>query len=146
MNKIFWIFLGALVAIAEFALAQDQSGLLTAVVKNFSHDRGQVVAHLFAEGSDVMKVETALKRVTTKIEDGQASFIFPDLKYGKYAISVFHDEDGNDDLKHSFFGFPTEPLGFSGGFKMSLFSGLPSFEKLQFSFSSGTDKIEINMK
>lgn len=146
MSKNFWIIFGLLIVLVQVAFAQQTAAVLSVEVTGFSHDQGSAVGRIFAEGSDVMKIETALKQVTAKIKDGHATLIFPDLQYGPYAVSVFHDEDGNGDLKHNFFGFPSEPLGFSANFKLGLFSGLPSFKKLQFLFSNEVRKIEIKLK
>ncbi|WP_428408496.1 DUF2141 domain-containing protein [Hyphococcus sp.] len=37
-----------------------------------------------------------------------------DLPPGEYAIRVFHDEDGDNELNRRFYGPPKEPYGFSG--------------------------------
>jgi outer membrane protein len=58
------------------------------------------------------------------------------LAFGDYAVVVLHDGNDNGEVDHNFLGLPTEPLGFSNGFKLGLFSGKPTFEKLRFTFSS----------
>jgi uncharacterized protein (DUF2141 family) len=68
------------------------------------------------------------------------------LKYGKYAVSVFHDENGNGTVDHNFLHFPAEPLGFSNDFHLGIFAGLPSFEKLQFEFTPGAEPVSILVK
>lgn len=113
-------------------------------IKGFAHDRGQVIANLFESGHDVMGKPD--RRVMGTIEQGQAILVFPHVPFGNYAISVFHDENSNNDLDHNFLHFPAEPLGFSNGFELSLFSGMPSFEKLRFSFSADTKPLEITVK
>lgn len=40
-------------------------------------------------------------------------------------------------------GIPTEPLGFSGGFKVSLFSGVPDFDDLKFEFTAKSRPLAI---
>lgn len=62
--------------------------------------------------------------------EGKATLIFPRLPHGSYAVIVFHDENGNDDLDHNFMRFPAEPLGCSNGFKLTLFSGVSNFKRL----------------
>jgi uncharacterized protein (DUF2141 family) len=41
-----------------------------------------------------------------------ASFEFSDIKPGKYAIAVIHDENCNGELDSNLFGIPTEGYGF----------------------------------
>lgn len=110
----------------------------------FVHDRGQAVASLFREGQDIFGKPFA--RVATKVDRGTATFVFPGMPHGNYAVTVFHDENGNNDLDHNFLNMPAEPLGFSNGFKLSLFSGMPSFEKLRFTFGAETKPQEISVK
>jgi uncharacterized protein (DUF2141 family) len=59
---------------------------------------------------------------------------------------VFHDENGNGTLYHNILHFPAEPLGFSNQFYLGIFSGLPSFEKLQFEFTPGAEAVSILVK
>lgn len=128
------------------ALAADPSGTLSIQVRGFTHERGHAIANLFREGDDVLKPDKAYQRVQAEIHDGKATINFPDLAYGKYAVSVFHDENGNGTLDHNVLRFPAEPLGFSNQFRLSLFSGMPSFEKLKFSFSMDKVVEEVTVK
>ena len=128
------------------AFAVDPTATLSIQVSGFSHERGHAVANLFREGDDVLKPDKAYQRVQAEIHGGKAMINFPGLAYGKYAVSVFHDENGNGTLDHNVFRFPAEPLGFSNHFHMSLFSGMPSFEKMQFSFAADTGVLDITLK
>ncbi len=135
-----------LILLAQNCAADDATGNLTIQVNGLLHERGQVVANLFREGDDVMKIGTAYLCTQVTVSDKHAQVVFKDLKYGKYAISVFHDENGDGKLDHNLLRLPAEPLGFSNGFRLGLVSGLPSFEKLQFVFEPGTEAIEITVR
>lgn len=143
MNKL--LFAVLMILLAQNCFAAD-SGNLTIQVNGLLHERGKVIANLFREGDNVMKIKTAYLHAQGKIGDKKAQFVFQNLKYGKYAVTVFHDENDNGILDHNIFRIPAEPLGFSNGFQMGLFSGLPSFEKLQFDFEPGADAIAITLK
>ena len=110
----------------------------------FTHDGGQAIASLFREGDDVFK--KPFLRVKVKIDHEQATLVFPHIAFGNYAAIVFHDENDNDDLDHNMLHFPAEPLGYSNGFKLGLFTGLPNFEKLHFAFAVDKKPIEITVK
>lgn len=147
MNKCISVFiLSVLSLLAQAAAADPMSGDLTIVVGGFKNDRGQVIANLFREGDDVMKIDKVYLHVRESISGNRAQLIFRNLPYGKYAVSVFQDENGNGILDHNFMHFPAEPLGFSNGFQLGLFSGLPSFEKLQFDFKPEADTIKITFR
>ncbi len=147
MNKrIGVLILSILWLSAQAAAAGETSGDLTLSVSGFSSDHGQVIANLFREGDDVMKIDKAYSQARATISGNRAQLVFRNLKYGKYAISVFHDENGNGTLDHNLLRFPAEPLGFSNQFHLGIFSGLPSFEKLQFEFTPGAEPVSILVK
>jgi uncharacterized protein (DUF2141 family) len=147
MNKRSIIFILSILCLPiQTAFADDTSGDLTLQVGGFAHDRGQVLANLFREGDDVMKPDKAYLQAREKISGNRAQLVFRNLKYGKYAVTVFHDENGNGTLDHNLLHLPAEPLGFSNNFHLGIFSGLPSFEKLQFEFKPGMETISIMVK
>lgn len=127
-------------------LAADMPPTLSIQVRGFANENGRAIANLFREGNDVLKPDKAYRHAQAEIHDGKATINFPALACGKYAVSVFHDENGNGKLDHNVFRIPAEPLGFSNNFHLGLFSGFPSFEKLQFQFSADTGIVEIMLK
>lgn len=145
-NYIVVSILSILSWLAQAAAADPMSGDLTLVVGGFSSDHGQVIANLFREGDDVMKLDQAYLHAREAISGNRAQLVFRNLKFGKYAVSVFQDEDGNGTMDHNFLHVPAEPLGFSNNFQIGIFSGLPSFEKLQFEFKPGMETISIMVK
>ncbi len=136
----------ACTVLCSAAFAADSSATLSIQVRGFTHDRGHAVANLFREGDDVLKPDKAYRHAQADIHDGKATIAFPDMAFGKYAASVFHDENDNGKLDHNIFRIPAEPLGFSNHFQFGLFSGFPSFEKLQFQFAADTGALEITLK
>lgn len=65
---------------------------------------------------------------------------------GSYALIIFHDENGNSEVDHNLFRFPAEPLGYSNGFRFTLLSGMPTFNKLRFEFTPGSGPLEIKVE
>jgi uncharacterized protein (DUF2141 family) len=147
MNKrsIVFILFNLLLPI-QAALAGETSGDLTLQIGGFPNDHGQVIANLFREGDDVMKIDKAYLQTRGTISGNRAQLVFRNLKYGKYAVTAFHDENGNGKLDHNLLHFPAEPLGFSNNFHMGIFTGLPCFEKLQFEFAPSTESVSILVK
>ena len=144
MNKLF--FPAIMFLLSRNGFAGDTSGNLTIQINGLHHARGKVIANLFRDGGNVMKMETAYLHLQGKISEQHAQLVFQNLQYGKYAVTVFHDENDNGYLDHNLLRMPAEPLGFSNGFQLGLSSGLPNFEKLQFVFGPGADTIGIVVK
>jgi uncharacterized protein (DUF2141 family) len=65
------------------------------------------------------------------------------LEYGKYAIRVFHDENGNGKLDLNFLGMPIEDYGYSNN--VSAWFGPPRWEKALFIFNQSKMNIEISV-
>lgn len=102
----------------------------------FDNARGHAIAKLYRPGDNVLGA-TSFQRATSAIEGRAARLQFGDLAEGTYALVVFHDENDNGIVDHNALGLPKEQLGFSGGFRLGLFSGLPNFKKLAFTLARG---------
>jgi uncharacterized protein (DUF2141 family) len=124
------------------ALSQNR-GTLTVEVLNFKNQTGTAALSLFRE-SDAIPKKPYLK-VSAAIVGGKAIFVMEDVAFGEYAAIAFHDENENEILDHKF-GMPNESMGFSNGWKLSLFSGMPTFEKLKFHFLNSATVQSIVLK
>lgn len=118
-------------------------GDLTIHVTGFAHARGHAVAKLFVPGDNVLG--PGRWQVGMPIDGGAAVFRFKGLLAGRYATVVFHDENDNGVIDHGLLG-PSEPLGFSGGFVLSLVSGRPDFERLKFDFKPPAQTLELQVR
>ena len=115
--------------------------------KGFNHQGGHAIAKLFVSGQSVMGAAHATRRAS--IAGSDATFTFPLLQPGQYAVIVFHDENDNGIVDHGLFGHgvygPTEPIGFSNGFRLTVIS-YPSFDKLKFVLSPNRNRIEVTVR
>jgi uncharacterized protein (DUF2141 family) len=119
----------------------QQSGVIRIEASGFDNGSGHAIAKLFLPGQNVRQhghLET-----NAEIRDGKASFAFPALPVGDYAVVVFHDSNDNGEIDHNLIGMPKEQLGFSNAFKLSLSSGLPTFDKLRFAHGTMDQSISI---
>lgn len=118
-------------------------GDLTIHATGFRHAGGHAIAKLFAPGDNVLG--PGRWQASMPVEGGAATFRFDELSAGRYALVVFHDENDNGIIDHGLLG-PSEPLGFSGGFRLSLLSGRPDFERLKFDFNPPTQRLELQLQ
>ena len=111
-------------------------------VQGLRSDRGQVVCALFATAQDFPKrPDRALARTSAQILAGRATCEFPRVPAGTYAISVFHDENGNGKLDTNWLGIPREGVGASNNPKPRM--GPPKFAAAKFHYSEGSMNIEV---
>ena len=74
------------------------------------------------------------KNYTIKINESTETIIISDLPKGEYAISLYHDENSDNECNRNFLGIPKEGYGFSNNVKPKF--SAPTFEDCKFSLSS----------
>jgi uncharacterized protein (DUF2141 family) len=118
-------------------------GNLTFTLTGFADNSGQVIVQFFRRDD---KIPTdPYKEVSAKITNNEAVVIIENLPYGVYAAILVHDKNANGFIDHRL-GIPAEPLAYTNNWKLTLFSGMPTFDKLKFSFSQLKDHIPIAFK
>ena len=114
------------------AQSHQTTGNLTFNISGFADNSGQVLVQLFRKTD---KVPTKpFKVVISKIALRKATVVIPEIDYGEYAAIIVHDQNANGHIDHSW-GIPCEPLGYTNRWKLTILSGMPTFEKLKFTFS-----------
>jgi uncharacterized protein (DUF2141 family) len=66
------------------------------------------------------------------------------LPPGQYAVSCFHDINGNGKLDTNLFGVPVEPYGFSNNVRPKFRP--PLWEEVVFSLKEGTETMSVTLK
>lgn len=123
MKKLFFILL-------FFPLLVMSQHQLTVTITGVESNEGNLNIGLYTSKESFLNAKLHYKGIIVKSEKGTSIGVFENLPEGTYALAVFHDENGNQELDNNFFGIPKEPLGFSIG-KLKTF-GPPSFEECSF--------------
>lgn len=124
MKRLFFAGMTLLVNITVYA--QERADITVKMEEVKNQGKGQVVFMLFDKEDGFPKeVEKAKFKAQVKDVKGNISHTFEDVPYGKYAICVFHDENGNGEIDSNFIGIPKEPVAASNMTGM----GKPSFKK-----------------
>lgn len=89
-----------------------QAADLTVEVLGARSAQGSVAGALFAGGAGWLKPGQAVQGQFVPASD-KVVLLFRGLAPGRYAISAYHDENGNAKLDANVVGLPTEPYGFS---------------------------------
>ena len=84
---------------------------LTISIADLDSNNGEVYIALYDSQQNYLRKE--IKGAKIKINEHVATVVFEDIPYGEYAISSFHDENGNGKMDTMLFGIPTEDYGFS---------------------------------
>lgn len=122
--------------------AKEWRGEIIVEITGFRNSEGRAGALLFAgdEGFPDSPGLSAAKAFSP-IEHNRSRVVLEDIPYGTYAVSVFHDEDGDGKPRKSFFGIPLEGVGASRNPSMRF--GPPGFSES--SFTLDTPEREVNI-
>ncbi len=137
------LFLTALMGMADGETSTSKYGNLVVQVIDLASDDGTVKIALSNSEENYYAYDTPYLGVTAPINEGRASWKFRDLPLGDYAVKVFHDEDGDDELDTNILGMPTEDYGFSNDAR-GMF-GPPSYDDARFTLDSASLTIVVRV-
>jgi len=152
LRKIILVLIAAvLTCCALNAGAQNGSGNginrcnLRVIVDGFQSDRGFAKIGLCnSSESFQLAEEKAVISTTTRIAGGKAQYVFRGVPFGNYAVSVYHDENGNGKLDKGAFNKPLELYGFSNNAR-GVF-GRPEYEKAAFVLDKTEMTINVTVR
>lgn len=98
---------------------------LQVVVRPVAHDHGSVKLALYSSPETFRKEDKAQAVLSQPAVPGEMTFRFDGLAAGRYAIVVYHDEDGNGRMDRFLGMIPTEGWGLSNNPEVS---GPPQFD------------------
>ena len=119
------------------------TGTLVVTLSGMKEDRGQLVYAMWS-GPEGWLETNAVREGSAPIVEGSSSLRFENLPHGEYAISAYHDRNGNGKLDTGMFGIPKEPLGTSNDAKIRF--GPPKYEDAAFILDQPELTIHIPVK
>jgi len=113
-------------------------------ISGFHSDKGQAMCSLFSSASGFpSKSDQAIAHAKSAIANRSAVCEFAGIAPGRYAVSVFHDENSNGKMDTNFVGMPKEGVGASNDAKGHM--GPPKFDAAAFQFAGGRLDLKINL-
>lgn len=105
-----------------------QTGTVKLTITGINPKAGNIIKIALYDKAGFM--EEIKKQKIIKSEGNTAYVELKDIQIGKYAISIFQDENLDGKINTNFFGKPTERSGFSNNIKGSI--GPPDFNEVAF--------------
>ena len=126
------------------AVALPQKGDLTIAITQLRNQKGQVCVKLFSSsrafpGGD----DRGIPVKCVKITETPFTVTFKDIPLGSYAVSLFHDENGDREINRNGIGIPLEGFGFSRN--PVLRAAPPKFGEAVFLVAGQNTSIQIQM-
>ncbi len=113
---------------------------ITVIVNNISSEEGEILFSLHTENT-FMKTNPPFT-ASAKIINGTAKVVFMDVPEGIYAITCFHDKNGNELMDYEFTGRPAESYGVSNNSTNPY--GPPEWNEIK--FEVGEESQQFNIK
>jgi len=134
-----------IVTASSHAQAAPTSGdLIRVEIAGFRNDKGGAICALFSSAKDFPKNgDKAIAHAKSGISRGRAVCEFPAIAPGRYAVSVFHDENSNGKMDTNFMGIPREGVGASNN-AIGHF-GPPKFDAAAFQYAGGKLDLTITI-
>jgi uncharacterized protein (DUF2141 family) len=123
----------SLLPLTALLIGAAESAMVEVTVTGLRSAKGDVSICVMADKSSFPACATGGLRQRVAINGTTARAQFGGIKAGVYAVTAFHDEDGDGKLKTNFIGMPKEGVGVSGKV-----GGIPSFSKSSISVGPGT--------
>ena len=114
----------------------------TIIVSGVEHNEGFIDVKIYIDKKNFLNEEMAAETVRKRASKGETVIPLSKLHEGTIAVVVYHDEDGNGELKTGFFWRPKEGFAFSNGYTPK---GRPKFKKAAIELAHGEPiNIELN--
>lgn len=134
IKKIALFFIAAFITFSTFA-AKEKSGDIEVSLSGFRNNTGTVIINLFNKPEGYPKPENAYQKITLTPKEGLRA-TFSGVPYGRYSVSVIHDENKDEQFTMRWLPWP-QPLeggGFSNNTEATM--GPPEYKKTLFDHKS----------
>jgi len=109
---------------------------LTVVLDGLASDAGSAAVALYDTSAAYEALREPVRKARLPIVDQRCTWTVEALPPGDYAVTAYHDLDGDGELDKGAFGIPSEPYGFSNGARGKL--GPPAWKAVRVSLSGDT--------
>ncbi len=117
-------------------------GQILLEIENVKKPTGVMRIGVYADEENYLKKAIHFQNVAVS-ETGTMTVRLKGIPFGTYAISLFHDQNGNGKLDSNWMRIPKEPYGFSQNAAATF--GPPKFEKAAFQHGQTTTELKIKL-
>jgi uncharacterized protein (DUF2141 family) len=109
---------------------------LTVVLDGLASDAGTAAIAVYDTSAAYEALQEPVRKARLQIVDRRCTWTVEALPPGDYAVTAYHDLDGDGELDKGAFGIPSEPYGFSNGARGKL--GPPAWKAVRVSLTGDT--------
>ena len=131
-----------IILLLAIILSFSDTAELKLVVRNIYPLEGKLYIAIYDNKDNFLNLDSVAYWKIASVEKETEIISIPEIKTGNYAVSIFHDLNGNGKLDASTIGIPKEPYGFSNDARGRF--GPPKFKDATFRLD-GDMEIHIKM-
>ena len=120
------------------------TGNLVIEISNIKKAKGTIWMGIYDSEDNYMIDERAIIKGVEVDKTGKLLVKIPMLKYGTYAIGMYHDLNNNGEIDRNFIGIPSEPWAFSKKPKSRW--RLPKFKEVTFDFKQDGQVLKTRLR
>ena len=141
-TKLATIALGLILAFDVHGQQAVNIKKLSIKISNIQNKGKTLYVGIYRAGDEFPEFNKYWKNTKVTTIGNEMTVVF-EVPYGDYAVAISHDLNGNGKLDKNFFGYPSEPFGFSNNFKPTLSS--PDFSDCKFTFNQQNSLLTIKL-
>ena len=122
---------------------RDRRGNLYLRVVGLRASEGSVRAALFRSRENYDAKSKPFRVMVVGVESRTCEGVFSDVPFGRYCITLYHDENDNDEFDRNLLGAPRESYGFSNNARVRF--APPVFDKVCFDFDHDDMLVQIDV-
>jgi len=134
---------GLLLAVPGAGPASADEAQLELEITGVRNATGTIKVAVFDSAEDYELMRDPVASTSLTAVAGTVTTRIDGLPAGSYAVTIFHDENGNDALDTGRLGIPVEGYGFSNGASGRF--GKPSFKKIAIEMDTGPHNESIKL-
>ena len=128
-----------------FNFTPAAEGTLVLTINNLEAVRGSIFVAVYDKEDNFRRKEDPVVGRIIPVEKTPAmQVVFEGLNYGRYAVAVFHDQNGNGELDTNALGIPKEPYAFSNNPVVKW--SPPAFQEAIFDFQKPRLSLNLELK
>lgn len=136
MMLFVWMYLSWVV------LPLGDQGQILLEIENIKQARGVMRIGVYADEDSYLKKAVHVQNIPVS-KTGTMTLNLEDIPFGTYAISLYHDRNGNGKLDSNWMRIPKEPYGFSRNAAATF--GPPKFQKAAFRHNQKITEVKIKL-
>lgn len=141
MKTLFYIALFITSFIIQFPVNAQKSGEMKLKFNHINvNNKGTVYLVVYNKKEDFM-TQNYFKSSMKKVETASFSISFESIPFGTYAVSAYHDINGNEQMDFNENGMPQEDYAMSGTPNPM---GPPNWEQVKFEFKNDGQVVNVN--